>query len=448
MKKFAILSCCIGSYLLLTTLTTHAAEFDPTYLISDTELVDYKSMDQKEIQGFLEKRTGTLAEYITVNKEGKVMTASQAFYNIAQEWMINPKYLLVLVQKEQSLLNDPNPKQGQYDRATGYGCPDSGGCDDRWKGFYRQVNSAAAQTRYYQDNIREFNFQPGKTYTVDGQSVTIKNTATAGLYNYTPHIHGNKLFWNLWNTYFSKKWPDGSLLRASGDSVTYLIENGEKRAIVSNAVLTSRFNPKSVIEVSKGDLNSYEEGVPIKFLNFALVKDSSNIYMIVDDQKRKFASKELVAKIGFPEEEIITAERSDLRSYKDGPEITESTLYPAGTLLQDSASQEIYYVLSGRKRLVINQEILKANFQGLPIKKVSVDELDRYRTGLPLTLPDGNLVKVKNSNTVYVIANNKRLPIFSGTIFERMGYKWSNVITVSLQTLEAHQLGQTITGEW
>ncbi len=448
MKKIVILSCFVASYLLFTATTTHAAEFDPSYLISDTEMVDYKSMDQKEIQAFLEKRTGTLAEYITVDKEGKVMTASQAFFKIAQEWMINPKYLLVLVQKEQSLLNDSSPKQGQLDRATGYGCPDSGGCDDRWKGFYRQVNSAAAQTRYYQDNIREFNFQPGKTYTIDGQSVTIKSTATAGLYNYTPHIHGNKLFWDLWNTYFSKKWPDGSLLRASGDSVAYLIENGEKRAIISNAILTSRFNPKNIIEVSKGDLNSYEEGVPIKFLNFALVKDSTNVYMIVDDQKRKFASKDLVTKIGFPEDEIITAERSDLRSYKDGPEITESTLYPAGVLLQDSTSQEIYYVLSGRKRLVVNQEILKANFQALAIKKVVSTELDQYRTGLPLTLPDGSLIKVKNSSTVYVIANGKRLPIFSGTIFERMGYKWSNVIMVSSQTLGAHELGQTITGEW
>jgi len=29
-----------------------------------------------------------------------------------------------------------------------------------------------------------------------------------------------------------------------------------------------------------------------------------------------------------------------------------------------------------------------------------------------------------------------------------MNYKWSNVITVSLATLDAHPLGQTITGDW
>ncbi|MFA5029518.1 MAG: hypothetical protein WC518_02055 [Patescibacteria group bacterium] len=435
---------------MLLPFTVGAADFDPDYLISDTELANHNSLDLSDIQRFLDKRNGTLKGYVTLDKEGNLKTAVQAFFEVAQKWLINPKYLLVLVQKEQSLLEDTNPSQGQYDRATGYGCPDTGGCDDRWKGFYRQVNSAAAQTRYYLDNINEFTYQPGKAYNIDGQSVTPKNTATAGLYNYTPHLHGNQNFWNLWNQYFGKKWPNGALLQAEGDaSKVYLIENEEKREIISKAVFASRFDSKKIITVGQEDLDSYDSGVPIKYLNFSLLKSSrGDIYMIVDDQKRKIASQEVFKKIGFMEDEVIPADDSELGLYKDGPEITSYTLYPAGTLLQDSQTKQIFYVISGKKRPIINKEILAFNFNGLPVKKVSPVELESYRSGNPVTLPDGELVKIKGANTVYVISNGKRLPIFNAKIFEKMNYKWTNVKTVSKETLEVHELGQTITGDW
>ena len=447
MRYFIFAICAVTLFGLGTT--THAAEFDPTYLISDAEMTNYRSMDQLQIQQFLEQRAGTLAKYSAVDKEGELKTASQAFYEIAQRWLINPKYLLVLVQKEQGLLEDTSPKQGQYDRATGYGCPDSGGCDDRWKGFYRQVNSAAAQTRYYQDNINEFGFQPGRPSKIDNQTVVIKNIATAGLYNYTPHIHGNQLFWTLWTRYFSKKWPDGSLVRSSSSDTTYLIENGVKRAIASKTVFASRFQEKNVVSVSQDDLNSYEDGTPIKYANFALLRDKQDkLYMISDDTIREFESPELFKKIGFQEDELIDVSRSDIEDYEKGAMITPYSLYPAGALLQDKATKQVYYILSGAKHLVPTTEILNANFQGLTVKTAAVDELNQFLPGSPVTMPDGALMKVKGASTVYVISGGKRLPIFSGSVFEQMNFKWTNVITVSKATLESHEVGQTITGQW
>lgn len=426
-----------------------AAEFDPDYLISDTEMNNYRSMTLDDIERFLGKREGTLKNYITIDKEGQFKTATQTFYEVAQRWLINPKYLLVLVQKEMSLLTDPSPKQSQYDWATGYGCPDGGGCDSRWQGFYKQVNSAAAQTRYYMDNIHEFNYQPDRSYLVDGISVTPKNNATAGLYNYTPHIHGNQLFWNLWNKYFGKKWPDGSLLRLAHDSKVYLIENSKKREIVSPSVFASRFDEDKVVEVSQNDLNSYDDGAPIKYHNFSLLKNSAGeIFMIVDDTKRKIENQEVFKKLGFMEDEVIVVPDSELIEYENGPNITQYTLYPAGALFQDKSTEEIYYVISNRKHLVPNKEILDFNFQGLTIEPIASAELEKYRSGNLVTLPDGELVKVKKVNTVYVISDGKRLPIFNGDIFLNMNYKWSNVITVSQSTLDVHPLGQTITGDW
>ena len=447
--KFKIISIGALMAIIFFAWPAMAAEFDPNYLISDAEMTNYNTLDLPAIQRFLDRREGTLKNYITVDKENNFKTATQTFYEVAQKWLINPKYLLVLVQKEMSLLTDPSPSQGRYDWATGYGCPDSGGCDDRWRGFYKQVNSAAAQTRYYMDNINEFNYQPNKTTAVDNTAVTPKNTATAGLYNYTPHLHGNQLFWELWNKYFGKKWPDGSLLQSTSTEQTYLISGGQKREIMSKAVLLSRFDLDKVIGVSEDDLSYYEDGVPVKFYNFSLLRNQAgDIYLIVDDQKRKIQNKEVFKKIGFQEEEVDEVSEIDLSIYKNGADITEFSIYPAGTLLQDVKTKAIYYIISGKKQLVANQEILDANFQGLPVKKATLSELDNYYTGEPVSLPDGGLIKVKKINTVYVISNGKRLPIFNSDIFKKMNYKWNNVMIVSEETLNVHPLGQTITGDW
>ena len=438
-----------GFFSLFLAGASQAADFDPNYLISDAELANYNSLTLEDIQKFLDKKEGTLNKYITVDKEGNFKTAVQTFFETAQRWLINHKYLIVLTQKEMSLVTHTNPEQSRYDWATGYGCPDSGGCDERWRGFYKQVNSAAAQTRYYLDNIGEFTYQPGRTYNIDGQMVMPKNTATAALYNYTPHLKGNQSFWNLWNSYFGKKWPDGSLLEAEGSDKVYLIENGKKREIASKAILVSRFDPKKIIIVSENDLSSYENGIPVKFLNFSLLKDNQgNIYLISDDQKRRIPDMEIFKKIGFKEDEVELANDADLALYQNGADITKYSLYPAGALLEDSKTQKIYYVLSSIKKLVINKEILNANFQGLQVKKVKTLELEAYLDGEPVTLPDGMLIKVKTSSAVYVISNGKRLPILNRKIFDAMNYNIKNVVVVSPETMDAHQLGQMITGQW
>lgn len=463
----------LTSTLIIWPSLSTAAVFDPAYVIADSEISDYNSMTANDIQQFLSKRNGTLDNYLTFDKEGVPKTAVQSFYEIAQRWLINPKYLLLLTQKEQSLLEDPNPTQKQYDWATGYGICDSCSMGDpaleRFKGFYRQVNSAAAQTRYYMDNINEFNFQPGKTYNIDGTSVTIKNTATAGLYNYTPHLHGNKNLWNLWAKYFGKKWPDGTLLTSSNDNQIYYIENGVKRLVASKAIFASRFDSKQLIEASPSDIDSYDSGAPIKYLNFSVLQTGSNgdLYMIFGDTKRKIVTQEVFKKLGFNSDDIESATADELALYKDGPDITSYTVYPTGALLQDAAAKKpfvgLYYVISGEKRPVLTKEILDANFTGLKIKKVTAAELDKYMAGGNVVLPDGWLVKSKTPlkfktvnkkkvainpevSAVYVISGGRKLPFASGSVLTAMGYNTKNIKLISDETLNLIPTGAVLTG--
>lgn len=477
--KFYLLAFII---ILVMPALTSAADFDPSYLISDSEILDYNSMSQNDIKNFLDKRSGTLNTYLTFDKEGSPKTAVQAFYEISQNWLINPKYLLVLTQKEQSLLESKNPTQKQYDWATGYAVCDNCSMDDpniqRFKGFYRQVNSAAAQARWdvmgkvivngkvtdteciptmFNASTCKSNnylYEPGKTYTISGQQVTIKNSATAALYKYTPHVSGNKLFWNLWNKYFEKKWPDGTLLQAEGSDDVYYIENNLKRLVASKAVMASRFNAKQIIGVSPADVDLYETGAPIKYINFSLLQSKSggDIYMIINDSKRRIAGEALFKKLGFNEDDITKVDDAELKLYKDSNDITEYTMHPTGIIVQDSKAkspfEKLYYVISGEKRPILAKEIFDANFSGLKIKKVTAAELDLYMTGNNVSLPDGWLIKSPKSPAVFVISNGKRLPIQNAKIFYSMNYDIKNVKTISESAINAIEIGQMITGQW
>lgn len=106
------------------------AEFNPNYIISDEELVDYNSMSLSQIQRFIETKGGALAWYVTTDTDGITRPSAEIIWRVAQVYKINPRVLLVTLQKEQSLVADQDPVQAQYDWATGYGVCDSCSLND------------------------------------------------------------------------------------------------------------------------------------------------------------------------------------------------------------------------------------------------------------------------------------------------------------------------------
>jgi len=155
-------------------------------------------------------------------------SAAQIIYDVAQACGVNPKVLIVLLEKEQSLVTDDWPWSVQYRSATGYGCPDTAPCDAQYYGFFNQVYNAAHQFQRYVKQSNLFNYVSGQTSFVQynpnsgcgGTNVFMQNQATAGLYNYTPYqpnqaalnnlygtgdscsAYGNRNFWRLYIDWF------------------------------------------------------------------------------------------------------------------------------------------------------------------------------------------------------------------------------------------------------
>lgn len=233
-------------------------EFDPGYIISDTQFYDSDAMTEVEIQAFLDAkgpatcRVGytCLKDYTftTFTKVANPMcatytgaaneTVARIIWKVSQACGISPRVLLVMLQKEQGLITDTWPTAGQLAAAMGAGCPDTAACDPAQAGFYQQVYLAAYYliryggppgtgpgTAYSSDFSR---YGPGKTVAIQyhpnaacgTQSVYIRNQPTGSLYTYTPYTpnaaalanlgatgdacssYGNRNFWWLYSIWF------------------------------------------------------------------------------------------------------------------------------------------------------------------------------------------------------------------------------------------------------
>ena len=486
-QKTIILACLLFglSFLKVQAQGTIDPKFNPNNIISDQDLFDYNSMSLSDIQNFLQGKNSYLAGYQTLNTHGTLKSAAEIIYDATHNnydcdgvtlsdapteaekalkcrhiTTINPKFLLVLLQKEQSLIEDQSPKQSDLDWATGYGCPDSLACNPYYKGFGKQVNSAALQFLAYMNEPRKYSYKAGQTYIFnnpygavcsDPVIVTPANQATAALYNYTPHVYnGNYNFYKIWQRYFptiAQRYPDGSILQAKGDTGVFLIEGGKKRPFTSKSVLLSRFNLNQIITVQLSDLDAYASGTPIKFPNYSLVKSpKNNVYLLVGKEKRGIVSWSVFKKIGFNPAEIVNATADELVSYTDGPNITATSTYPLGALLQDIKSGGIYFAENGTKAPVLDKQIISLKFKGKKIIKTSSKELNSYKTIDPILLDDGTLVKSSaNETIIYLISNGQKRPFASLDALKQLGYNPDNILTITPQLLYYYPLGVTIT---
>lgn len=318
----------------------NATDFNPSTIISDAEFYNGAAMTTPEIQSFLNQRVprctigdpGRLpwtpygSTYIAsvCLKDAKFTTTTRAANAYCQAYVgaanesaaaiinkvsracnISPKVLMVMLEKEQSLITDTWPTALQYDRAMGYACPDSGpnnsaNCDPTQTGFSQQVYRAAWQLQVYKAFPNSYNYRPFQFNTIQwnpnaacGTSqVYINNWATAALYIYTPYrpnqaalnagwgvgdscsSYGNRNFFLLYNTWFTaspvpvipgqkqidaKYAQNGWLGAATSEYLSYTVNGGGTVRAFQNGAITWAQGSGAAYIVT-GDFRTYFNG--------------------------------------------------------------------------------------------------------------------------------------------------------------------------------------------
>lgn len=433
----------LGIFSFSPILSASAAQvaFNPQFIISDEEMQSTANWTVQDIQKFLEDRGSYLATLRSEDLNGQIKSASEIIYQASQQYQINPKYLLVTLQKEQSLITDDTPTQKQLDWAAGYGVCDSCSLSDpkllKFKGFGKQVDNAAGVIRWYYNNSNlSYVKKKDQTTIIDNQPIIPQSWATAFLYTYTPHFHGNQNFFRIWNTWFAQIYPNGSLLRSDSSTEVWLIQNNIKRKFKNQATLLSRADPKMIVTVSESELSNYQTGPDISFPNYSILKTPSTFYLLDYDTLRPFASAEVVKKIGYNPEEFVEISDTDIVGYPLGTTITESTSAPMGVIYQITDIGNAYYLFKDNILYPItDKNIISTNYANLNIEKHLLKEIKNLEVAnLPTSFKDGTLLRVADSNNIYVIENGKKRLIADVDTFAALGYKRENVISVSRVT--------------
>ncbi|MBI4592347.1 hypothetical protein HY733_02780 [Candidatus Uhrbacteria bacterium] len=445
----------IGTMLVQPVVSVKAGELvvNPHYLVSDSEMLDVYSMSLLDIERFLIR--GALDEYTGPDVNDEELSAAEIIFNAAQEFDLSPRFLLVLLQREQSLVEDDSLSQDQLDWAMGYAVCDDCSKDDpriaKYMGFGNQVYYAAKRIResYLEDlenrGYTETGMGPGIEKTIDGTTVVPVNFATSVLYTYTPHLHGNENFSRIWNRWFDFEYLTGTLLQDKESGGIWLIQYGERRPITSRTAFYSRFNPNTVVQVSATTLEQYPIGSPISFPNYSLLRSpGGTVYLIVDDARRGFTSMEAFRSLGFSTDEIVDVEWEDLDSYVEGEPLTLTSSYAQGALLQDTTTGGVFWVEDGKKHPIFSREVLENRFTSTPLIPASTEDLEVFETGESVLFQDGTLTGVPGSPDVFVISEGMRRPIVDELTFYSFGWDWSQVVWTSERAVLEHPLGEPL----
>lgn len=416
---------------------TTAQAFDPNLIITDEEMQSWNSMSRADIQDFLEAQGGYLSQLVTEDSEGDEKSAAAIIADTAREFRINPKYILVTLQKESSVIRDPDPTKRQLDWAAGYGICDACKKDDpklqKFRGFGNQVSYSAGIMRWYYDNMDEQSWirRKGQTFSINGESVKPASNATAFLYNYTPHFHGNENFYKIWEQWFNETYPDGSLVRSEKDGRVYLIQDGVRRHVKNMSVLLSRFNPELILSVPESELLKHDIGAPISFPNYSILTTGSKYYLVDFDELRPFASADVVRQLGYHPDEILDVSKNDIKDYRIGDTITGPTAQEIRGELVRTGSGQLYYLKNGTLSPMIDDSVAIVRFPDVTERAIDAGEFLSYTIGEILGYPNGTLIKNDVSAEVYFIENGTRRHIKTADDFVALGFNWNNIHLVS-----------------
>ena len=422
--------------------------FDPGLIISDSVFFDFGTMTVADIQRFLDSKVAicnandggpTCLRYYKQDTQAKAaedgrckalpakkaQTSAQIIFDIANACGINPRALIVLLQKEQGLVQASNPTSYMYRAATGYGCPDSKpeicGKGSVITGLFNQLHRAAGQLQWYGDPRGSFTYlKPGKTVSVlynpnascGKKSFLMKSQATANLYYYTPYTpnasalknlygsgdscsaYGNRNFWRFYSDWFGSPIGGGFLLK-SETSETYLIVDSQKYLIDEPGLVDSLSPLGPLGTISDAYLESFETaGIVTR-----LVKSSTGaLFMIDQGKKYTVASCSVALTIGLECALAVTLTSNQLAALPNGGTATSLVVEPDGSR---------YFVDDGEKRQILDDASLTAARITLPVKSsLRLSAFSHLPWGVPVAKP-GTLFTNKTTGNPGVLVGGK-----------------------------------------
>ncbi|MEN9752813.1 MAG: hypothetical protein RL670_504 [Actinomycetota bacterium] len=448
------------------------SRFDPGLIISDSVFFDFGTMTVEAIQAFLDSKVPKcsagsgptcLNKYVMDTpakeaEEGKCdaieaktkQTAAMIIYSIARACGINPRVLIVTLQKEQGLVQATNPSAYMYKAAMGYGCPDSdpGICGNVWTGLFNQIYKAAGQFQWYGDARGSFTYlKVGKNININyhpkascgKKTFELKSQATANLYYYTPYTpnqaaldnlystgdacsaYGNRNFWRFYWDWFGSPIGGGFLLK-SKTSDPYLVVNDTRYKVTDPALLESLKPLGPLGTISQDYLESFTEGSEMT----PLVKDvTGNFWMVSDGARYKVTDCASATNYGLDCAQAVQLTSSQLSALK-----ASGTLTP----LVSGSNNDLYLIQDSQIHEVLDSESLAAaGITGIAVSPVNVAAFSKLAWGAPIA-QDGTVFLNRSTSKTVVYSEGIGYELAADTAKDIDFSKWFRVSSGTLST--------------
>jgi hypothetical protein len=397
---------------------------------------------------------------------GGTKSAAQIIKEVGVACGLNPQVMLVLLQKEQSLITDDWPWQNQYNKATGFGCPDTAPCDPSYGGYFYQVYYAARQFKKYARDSHQYGYKAGRNNYVQynpvascgGSTIYIQNQATANLYIYTPYqpnqaalnnlygtgdscsAYGNRNFWRMFMDWFGTTYandtniahPDGTLV--TDNHRIYRVEDGTRRHIVTPNIFTSYgYNWGRVKQASTGD-NILPLGPPLNSLaNGSIFSFNSAVYIAFEDNgtmKKQWLSLSAFNALGYKWSQVIPANTPGEIPNETVPGFYISNRHPNGTLINQDG--RVYVILNNQRRYVSAFAFDTNHLKWSKLYSATAEDKN-LPEGLPLDIGEGTILY--SGGNIYAVQHDQtgalKRPIAPWECYaDRLRYSWTEWYSV------------------
>ena len=488
------------------------SSFDPGLIIGDSVFYDFGATDAPSLQAFMDQqvpncksglprnpapgdytclryyRTDIPAMAADANRCDAIaatpnQTVAQMLVIIGRACNINPRVLLVTLQKEQGLVTSTNPywpdasggpsttrpQDYRYQIAMGFNCPDSAPCSTF--GFFYQVYKAASQFHWYGNPSGSFTYlKVGKDVSVSYQAnsstcgkrtFTLKSQATAALYYYTPYTpnaaalsnlygsgdkcsaYGNRNFWRYYWDWFGSPVGGGFLLQSATSGV-YLItpdpaSGNYVKHLVPDATLAKALAPLGPIgRISQDYLDSFASSTDMN----RLVKSATGAYFFVEGGRKYVVSScDQAGTYG-----LSCSSAVQLSAYQLNAMPSSGTISALVPDVAAQASGPSYLISGGLKHEILDSASVTASGISLPAQApVGISAFAYLPWGAPIA-KDGELFKNRTTGGDATIIDGKYYPIDPATSADMDFKQWFTPTAGSLSapSLAAIDSGLTV----
>jgi hypothetical protein len=440
-----------------TVKAVDGSQFRPGRIIDDSVFTDTTPMNAAQIQQFLNAKVPfcetnhvsyspanqgpftCLKDYVENTADGTSnfgkppgtvipggRSAAQIMYDASQQYAINPQVLIVLLQKESSLVTDTWPWRGQYQTAMGALCPDTAPCDSNAAGFGRQIKEAARLLRAYITYPNYFPYATGMNnilynpnFSCGSTPVNLETRATAALYNYTPYqpnqaaldnlygsgnacsAYGNRNFWRIFNDWFGSPYGAYTLIKSPTSPTVYLRTVNATMPISSIDVFNAwGFSAAAIETVSQSTL----DGTTITpYALGRLVKTSGGDYYFIDGQKHYYVSAQTKTLWNFSDQNVPSM----------SPLVIQQTVGGGSLGWKVSATTGLTtnkYLVDNGKLVPIPMPTQSAiTWNSLPFGETNISA--PLFQSIPKTAGLADTIFVKSGAKTYVLDNQKLKPL-------------------------------------